>query len=159
MAYLNILTEKEPALRKISRPVTEITPRVLTLLDDMTETMRRADGVGLAAPQIGVLRRIVVIEVDPGKVYELIKPDILDTSGTQTGREGCLSVPEKQGIVTRPSYVRVKALDRTGTERIIEGTDLLARCLCHEIDHLDGVLYIDRASKIIYSDEEDEEEE
>lgn len=156
MAQLKIRTEQDPALRKKSREVTEITGRTLTLLDDMLETMRRADGCGLAAPQVGVLRRIVVIEVTPGEVLELINPKILSQSGEMTGVEGCLSVPGKQGIVKRPSYVRVEALDRNGVTQTYEGTELLARCLCHEIDHLDGILYTDKAEKIIYPDEDGE---
>lgn len=156
MAQLNIRTEHDPALRKKSRPVTEITQRIRTLLDDMLETMRAADGVGLAAPQVGVLRRIVVIEVTPGEVLELINPKILAQSGEMTGLEGCLSVPGKQGVVKRPSFVRVEALDRNCVMQTYEGTELLARCLCHEIDHLDGILYTDKAEKIIYPDEDGE---
>lgn len=156
MAQLKIRTEQDPALRKKSREVTEITGRTLTLLDDMLETMRRADGCGLAAPQVGVLRRIVVIEVTPGEVLELINPKIISQSGEMTGIEGCLSIPGKQGIVKRPSYVRVEALDRNGVIQTYEGTELLARCLCHEIDHLDGILYTDKAEKIIYPDEDGE---
>jgi len=154
MAILHILTEEEPRLKKISRPVDEITDRIKTLLDDMVETMRRADGVGLAAPQVGVLRRIVVCEVEEGEVIELINPEIIAQSGSQTGREGCLSLPGKQGIVTRPSYVKVRALDRNGVMREYEGTELLARCFCHEIDHLDGILYPRRATRMVDPDEE-----
>ena len=148
MAILNILKEGDPTLGKTSRPVTEITERITTLLDDMAETMRRANGVGLAAPQVGVLRRVVVVEVEEGNLIELINPEIIKKSGTQTGPEGCLSVPGKQGVVTRPSYVKVRALDRNGVVREYEGTELLARCFCHEIDHLDGKLYTSIASKI-----------
>lgn len=154
MATLHILTEEEPRLKKVSRPVDEITDRIKTLLDDMIETMRRADGVGLAAPQVGVLRRIVVCEVEEGEVIELINPEIIKQSGSQTGREGCLSLPGKQGIVTRPSYVKVRALDRNGVMREYEGTELLARCFCHEIDHLDGILYPKRAQRMVDPDEE-----
>ena len=153
MAILNILKEGDPTLSKTSRPVDEITDRIKTLLDDMAETMRRADGVGLAAPQVGVLRRIVVVEVEPGELIELINPEIIASSGTQTGAEGCLSVPGKRGVVTRPSYVKVRALDRNGKVREYEGTELLARCFCHEIDHLDGKLYTSIASKIEYTEE------
>ena len=159
MAQLKIRTEHAPALRKKSRPVTEITPRILTLLDDMLETMRLADGVGLAAPQVGVLRRIVVIEVTPDEVLELINPKIVSQSGEMTGVEGCLSVPGKQGIVKRPSFVRVEALDRNGVLQTYEGTEMLARCFCHEIDHLDGILYTDKADKILYPDENGEYED
>ncbi len=154
MAKLNILKVGESALRKVCRPVTAITPRTLRLLDDMVDTMRRAEGVGLAAPQVGILRRIVVIEVEEGNVLELINPEIIESSGVQVGTEGCLSVPGKQGIVKRPAYVKVKAFDRNGEEKIYEGTELLARCFCHELDHLDGKLYIDKADKILYPDAE-----
>ena len=150
MAILNILKEGEPTLSKISRPVEKITERTLTLLDDMAETMRRAEGVGLAAPQVGVLRRIVVVEVDPGHLIELINPEIIERSGTQTGLEGCLSVPGKHGTVTRPMKVKVRALDRTGKVREYEGEELLARCVCHEIDHLDGKLYTSIATDMEY---------
>ena len=150
MAKLTILKEGEATLRKTCRPVTEITQRTKTLLDDMLETMRHADGVGLAAPQVGILRRIVVIEVEPGQVLELINPEIIEASGSVLGVEGCLSVPGKQGLVKRPSYVRVQALDRNGVMQTYEGTDLLARCFCHELDHLDGHLYVDKTEKFLY---------
>ena len=156
MAKLTILKEGEATLRKKCRPVTEITKRTITLLDDMLETMRHADGVGLAAPQVGILRRIVVIEVEEGEVLELINPQIIEASGSVSGIEGCLSVPGKQGIVKRPDYVRVRALDRNGVMQTYEGTDLLARCFCHEIDHLDGHLYIDKADKMLYPAEDGE---
>jgi peptide deformylase len=120
----------------------------------MLETMRHADGVGLAAPQVGILRRIVVIEVEPGQVLELINPEIIEATGSEIGVEGCLSVPGKQGLVKRPSYVRVRALDRNGVMQVYEGTDLLARCFCHEIDHLDGHLYVDKATKFLYPDKD-----
>jgi len=152
MAILNILKEGDETLKKILRPVTEITDRTKTLLDDMAQTMRRANGVGLAAPQVGVLRRIVVIEVEEGELIELINPEIIKTMGEQTGPEGCLSVPGKQGTVTRPSYVKVRALDRNGVMREYEGEGLLARCFCHEIDHLDGKLYTSIATDIEYVD-------
>lgn len=156
MAKLTILKEGEATLRKTCRPVTEITKRTLTLLDDMLETMRHANGVGLAAPQVGILRRIVVIEVDEGEVLELINPEIIEASGSVSGVEGCLSVPGRQGIVKRPAYVRVRALDRNGIMQTYEGTDLLARCFCHEIDHLDGHLYIDKADRFLYPAEDGE---
>ena len=141
-------------LRKVARPVEAITPRIITLLDDMIETMRDAGGCGLAAPQVGVLRRIAVIEVEDGKVIELINPEIIEASGSEIGVEGCLPVPGKQGLVKRPSYVRVRALDRNGVMQVYEGTDLLARCFCHEIDHLDGHLYVDKATKFLYPDKD-----
>ena len=156
MAKLTILKEGEATLRKTCRPVTEITQRTKTLLDDMLETMRHAEGVGLAAPQVGILRRIVVIEVEEGEVLELINPEIIEASGSVSGIEGCLSVPGKQGIVKRPDYVRVRALDRNGVMQTYEGTDLLARCFCHEIDHLDGHLYIDKADRMLYPAEDGE---
>ncbi|MBE6653913.1 MAG: peptide deformylase [Ruminococcaceae bacterium] len=156
MAKLRILKDTDPTLRKKSRAVDTITKRTLTLLDDMVETMRKANGVGLAGPQVGVLRKIVVIEVVEGEVLELINPEIIERSGSQTGYEGCLSLPGRTGIVTRPDYVKVKALDRNGEEKIYEGTGLLARCFCHELDHLDGTLYPDVADRML-SDEEYEE--
>lgn len=152
MAKLQIRKMGDEALRKNCRPVEEITPRVLTLLDDMLETMRAADGCGLAAPQVGILRRIVVVEVEPGEVYELINPKIIAYSGEQTGIEGCLSVPGRQGEVTRPMNVTVRAMNRHGETVEITGKELLARCFCHELDHLDGKLYVDRANKMYDND-------
>lgn len=130
-------------LRKTARPVEEITPRILTLLDDMIETMREAGGCGLAAPQVGVLRRIAVIEVEEGKVIELINPKIIAFSGEQNESEGCLSNPGEYGITKRPANVTVRATNRHGEEFEVTGSDLLARAICHECDHLDGRLYID----------------
>ena len=153
MAKLRILKDTEPTLRKKSRTVDEINKRTLTLLDDMVETMRKANGVGLAAPQVGVLRKIVVIEVVEGEVLELINPEIIERSGSQTGYEGCLSVPGRTGIVTRPDYVKVKALDRNGEEKTYEGTGLLARCFCHELDHLEGTIYTDVADRMLTEEE------
>ena len=153
MAKLQIRKVGDEALRKVCRPVDAITPRILTLLDDMVETMRAANGVGLAAPQVGILRRIVVIEVEPGEVIELINPKIIAYSGEQDGQEGCLSVPGRWGMVKRPMHVTVRALNRKGEEFEITGHELLARCFCHELDHLDGALYIDKA----YSRDEDDE--
>ncbi len=153
MAKLQIRKVGDEALRKVCRPVDAITPRVLTLLDDMLETMRAANGVGLAAPQVGILRRIVVIEVEPGEVIELINPKIIAYSGEQDGQEGCLSVPGRWGMVKRPLHVTVRALNRKGEEFEITGHELLARCFCHELDHLDGGLYIDKAYSM---DDEDE---
>ncbi len=158
MALRNIITDPDSRLRKISRPVKEITPHIVTLLDDMAETMKQAEGVGLAAPQVGVLRRVVVIDVGEGLI-ELINPEIISQSGEQKGPEACLSVEDRRGLVVRPSKVSVKALDREGNERIIEGEGLLARCLCHEIDHLDGILYIDKMEREMALDEEYEENE
>ena len=143
MAVLKIVKFGEPTLRKVSRPVDEITPRIKTLLDDMIETMRAAGGCGLAAPQVGVLRRIAVIEVEEGKVYELINPKIIAFAGEQRESEGCLSNPGEYGITKRPRAVTVRATDRNGNEYELSGTDLLARAICHECDHLDGKLYTD----------------
>ena len=145
MAKLQIRKLGDDALRKSCRPVDAITPRVLTLLDDMVETMRAANGCGLAAPQVGILRRIVVVEVEPGEVYELINPKIIAFSGEQDGQEGCLSVPGQWGMVKRPMNVTVRAMNRHGETVEITGSELLARCFCHELDHLDGTLYIDKA--------------
>ena len=135
-------------LRKVARPVTEITPRILTLLDDMIETMRDANGCGLAAPQVGVLRRIAVIEVEDGNVIELINPKIIAFAGEQNEQEGCLSNPGEYGITRRPYYVKVKAQDRFGKVFEIEGEELLAKAFCHEIDHLNGVCFVDLAKDI-----------
>ncbi len=143
MAKLKIRKAGDEVLRKVSRPVEEITPRILTLLDDMTETMRAADGCGLAAPQVGVLRRIAVVEVEEGNVIELINPRIIATAGEQQESEGCLSIPGRYGITKRPMHVTVRATDRNGKTFEVSGSGLLARALCHEIDHLDGKLFTD----------------
>ncbi len=143
MARLKIVKFGDPMLRKVSRPVTEITPRIVTLIDDMIETMRAEGGCGLAAVQVGVLRRIAVIEVEEGKVIELINPKIIAFAGEQTEQEGCLSNPGEYGITKRPKAVTVRAMNRHGEEFEVSGSDLLARAICHECDHLDGKLYID----------------
>ncbi|MBQ8689654.1 MAG: peptide deformylase [Clostridia bacterium] len=143
MAILKIVKFGDPMLRKVARPVEEITPRIKTLIDDMIQTMRAAGGCGLAAPQVGILRRIAVIEVEEGKVYELINPKIIAFAGEQTESEGCLSNPGAYGITKRPRAVTVRATDRNGNEYELRGTDLLARAICHECDHLDGKLYTD----------------
>ena len=145
MAILKIVKEHEDEglLRKTSRPVTEITPRIHTLLDDMVETMRKADGCGLAAVQVGVLRRVVVIEVEPGVVHEWINPEIIKVKGKQEDAEGCLSLPGKSGITRRPMTVTVRALNRHGEEVTVTGSGLFARAMCHELDHLDGKLFTD----------------
>ena len=144
MAIRNIRISTDEVLRKKCKEVKEITPNLLTLLDDMADTMYEANGVGLAAPEVGILKRAVVIDFGEGLV-ELINPVILERSGSQIDDEGCLSVPGKYAPVDRPNYVKVKAMDRDGNEFIIEGEELMARALCHEIDHLDGILYIDKA--------------
>lgn len=143
MAIRNIRTLGDDVLRKHSREVTEVTPRISELIDDMFETMYEANGVGLAAPQVGILKRIVVIDIGDDNPLVMINPQILETAGEQTGYEGCLSVPGKTGVVTRPSYVKAKAYDENMQEYIVEGEDLLARAICHELDHLDGKMYVD----------------
>lgn len=145
MAKLKIVKVGDPVLRTVCRPVEKITPRTLQLLDDMIETMHAADGVGLAAPQVGVLRRIVVIETPEEGLFELINPKIIAFAGEQRTQEGCLSVPNKWGITVRPMHVTVRALNRNGESIEVNGSGLLAKALCHEIDHLDGKLYIDCA--------------
>lgn len=156
MATLKIVKEGDEILRKQSREVTEITPRILQLLDDMTDTMHAANGVGLAGPQVGVLRRVVVIEDEEGKLYQLINPRIVAWSGEQEEMEGCLSIPGKWGITRRPMHVTVKALDRNGAEQTYLGSGLLARAFCHEIDHLDGILYPDKAVRMLTREEIEE---
>ena len=145
MAKLKIRKLGDEALRKVCRPVTEITPRTLCLLDDMLETMRDANGCGLAAPQVGILRRIVIVEVEPGEVYEMINPKIIASGGEQEAEEGCLSIPGRWGITHRPRHVTVQCLNRNGETVTYTGHDLLARAFCHELDHLDGKLFIDIA--------------
>lgn len=146
MALRNIVTLGDEVLRKKCRPVGEITERIQTLVDDMIETMHDANGVGLAAPQVGVMRRIFVVDIGEGPIV-LINPEIIEMSGEQTGEEGCLSLPGKAGTVTRANYVKIKGLDREGNEQVYEGTELLARAFQHENDHLDGILYIDKATE------------
>ncbi len=156
MAKLNIVKDGDPLLHKKSRPVEQITPKIITLLDDMTETMRAANGCGLAAVQVGILRRIVVIEVEEGTVYELINPQIIKREGNQQEIEGCLSVPGKYGITDRPEKVTVRAVDRHGKSFELTGTDLLARAICHETDHLDGILFTDHALRMLSPEELEE---
>ena len=148
MAKLKILKVGDPTLRKVCRPVDTVTPRIRTLLDDMIETMRAADGVGLAAPQVGVLRRVVVIETPDEGLIELINPKIIAFSGEQESEEGCLSVPGRWGTTRRPMHVTVRAMNRKGETFDVTGSGLLAKAFCHEIDHLDGKLYIDCAIKM-----------
>ena len=145
MAKLKILKIGDETLRKTSRPVDAVTPRIQRLIDDMVETMRAADGVGLAAPQVGVLRRVVVIETPDEGLFELINPKIIAYAGEQETEEGCLSVPGRWGVTKRPMHVTVRALDRNGNVIEVNGSGLLAKALCHEIDHLDGKLYTDIA--------------
>lgn len=159
MALLKIVKENEDLefLRRKSSEVTEITPRITELLDNMIETMRNANGCGLAAVQVGVLRRIVVIETEEG-LFELINPVITKKTGEQQGMEGCLSLPGKWGITKRPQCVTVRALDREGKEFELTGYDLLAKAICHEVDHLDGIIYTDKAVRMLSAEELEEEE-
>lgn len=155
MALRSIRKNGDELLRKKSRPVKEITPGILDLLDDLIETMQKYDGAGLAAPQVGVLRRIAVIDVDDD-VTELINPEIIECSGSSIEREGCLSIPGKAGTVDRPEYVKVRTLNREGGEIVIEAREMLARALCHEVDHLNGILITDKI--IEYVDFADQKE-
>ena len=160
MALRNLVIEGDPLLRKKSRPVDEITPRIIKLLDDMADTMYFENrGIGIAAPQVGVLRRVFVVDVgdEHGKI-EFINPEILETAGSQTDNEGCLSVPGKTCPVERAEYVKAKALDRDGNEFVIEGEGLLARCILHEYDHLEGILFIDKSADGKIYDVDSEEE-
>ena len=158
MAVRNIRLQDDEILKKPCKPVKEINERIITLLDDMQETMYLANGVGLAAPQVGVLRQVVVIDVGEG-IIELINPEIINREGEQVGYEGCLSVPGVMGIVARPEKVTVRALNRNAEEFTIEGEGLLARALCHEIDHLSGHLYVELVEGDLVSNDYTEEEE
>ena len=158
MAILNILKQdkNEPDLRKKSKPVEKINKRIITLLDDMRETLQNVGGVGLAAPQVGVLRRVVVIEADEDEIIEMINPEIIYTDGQQDEIEGCLSSPGKFALRTRPMTVKIEYINRNGEKTEREGTELLARAFCHEIDHLNGVLCFDGAKRILSQEELDE---
>ena len=158
MAKLNIIKYGDETLRKVSREVTEITPRILTLLDDMVETMHEADGFGLAAPQVGVLRRIVIVETEESGLIEMINPQIIAFAGEQYEQEGCLSVPETWPYTKRPMHVTVRAMNRKGEIFEVSGSDLMARALCHELDHLDGKLMIDREAPADKIPSEEEQE-
>lgn len=147
MAIRNVLKKQEETLRKKSKIVTEFNEKLWQLLDDMKQTMIKNNGIGLAAPQVGILKRVVVIDLGE-KLIELINPVIVEKKGIQKEIEGCLSCPNEFGTVTRPKFVIVKAQDRKGKEIILEGQNLLARAFCHEIDHLDGILFIDLATDI-----------
>ena len=157
MAIRNIREIGDPVLNKTCKPVTEVTERIAELIEDMFETMYDADGVGLAAPQVGILKRIVVIDVTGEDPILLINPVIIETSGEQTGNEGCLSLPGKTGVVTRPNYVKVRAYDEEMKPFEIEGTELLARAFCHEIEHLDGHLYVEKVEGELMSTESPEQ--
>ncbi|MEG2118721.1 MAG: peptide deformylase [Pseudoflavonifractor sp.] len=153
MSLRTILTRGEPALNKVAHPVTEFNDRLGNLLDDLRETLTEACGMGLAAPQIGILRRAVVIFKDDGEVIELVNPTIVSVEGEQDGLEGCLSVPGYWGMVKRPMKARVRAQDRSGTWFEMEGEGVTARCFCHELDHLDGHLYTELTDKLYTPDE------
>lgn len=157
MALRTIRLQGDPVLTKVCKEVKEVTPKIQTLIDDMLETMYEANGVGLAAPQVGILRRLVVIDVGEGPLV-MINPVILETAGAQTGDEGCLSIPGKAAPVTRPNYVKARYFDEEMEEYEIEAEELLARCICHELDHLDGHLYVEKAEgplKEVKYEEED----
>ena len=143
MAIRNVRKIGDPVLNKVCKEVREVNDRTRELIDDMFDTMYEADGVGLAAPQVGILKRMVVIDIGDGPIL-MINPEIIETSGTQTGDEGCLSLPGKAGTVTRPNYVKARAFNEDGDEYEIEGTELLARAICHELDHLDGHMYTEK---------------
>ena len=153
MAIRNIVTIEDSVLRKKSRPVVNFDEKLWTLLDDMKETLKKADGAGLAAVQVGILRRAVIVDVGDGKPLELINPEIVETSGEQEGQEGCLSLPGEWGVVRRPEFVRVRAQNRKGQWCMYKGEGLKARCFCHEIDHLDGIVFTDRAKRMLTDEE------
>lgn len=159
MALRQIRFEGDPVLNKVCREVKEVTPRIKELIEDMFETMYEANGVGLAAPQVGILKRIVVIDTGDSGALAMINPVIVESSGSQTGDEGCLSVPGKAGCVTRPNYVKAQFYDEDMNLCEVEGTELLARCICHELDHLDGHLYVEKVEgdliKVEYADLEE----
>ncbi|MEY7999561.1 peptide deformylase [Clostridium sp. Mt-5] len=146
MALRNIRKYGDDILRKKSRKVDVINDRIITLLKDMEETLYEEDGIGLAAPQVGVLKRVIVVDIGEG-IFKLVNPEIIYSEGSYTDREGCLSIPGTQGEVKRPRKVKVKAINEKGEEVIIEGEDLLARAFCHEIDHLNGILFVDKIIK------------
>lgn len=153
MALRKIVLQGDECLTKVCRPVTDFNSRLHTLLDDMTDTLLDSGGVGLAAPQVGILRRVCVVLNEDDEVIELVNPEIIFTDGEQTGLEGCLSVPGKYGVVTRPELVRVRAQDRNGDFFEVEDSDLTARCFCHEIEHLDGHLFIEHTDRLMTEEE------
>lgn len=157
MGLRKILTVKEPCLHKVCRPVDKFDGKLHKLLDDMKETLENANGVGLAAPQVGILRRVVVVDTGE-EILELVNPELLETSGEQVGAEGCLSVPGKYGLVKRPNVAKVRAQDRDGNFFEVEGEELIARCFCHEIDHLDGIVYTEVMERFLTEEELNGEE-
>ena len=152
MGLRKILTTDEPALHKVCRPVDKFDWRLHKLLDDMHETLAEANGVGLAAPQVGILRRVVIVDTGE-EILELVNPELLETDGEQEGAEGCLSVPGKYGLVKRPYYAKVRAQDRDGEWFEAEGEELIARCFCHELDHLDGIVYTEVMERFLTEEE------
>ena len=152
MGLRNILTDKDPALHKVCKPVTNFDGKLHKLLDDMAETLKEANGVGLAAPQVGILRRVVIVDVGD-EIVELVNPTLVETDGEQIGAEGCLSVPGKYGLVKRPYYAKVKAQDRYGEWFEAEGEGIIARCFCHELDHLDGIVYTEVMERFLTEEE------
>ena len=153
MGLRKILTDKEPALHKVCKPVVNFDSKLHKLLDDMVETLRDANGVGLAAPQIGIIRRVVIVDTGDDEMLELVNPTLLETSGEQCGPEGCLSVPGRYGLVKRPYYAKVRAQDRYGNWFEAEGEELIARCFCHELDHLDGIMYTEVMERFLTEEE------
>ena len=155
MGLRKILTDKEPALHKVCKPVEKFDWRLHKLLDDMADTLAEANGVGLAAPQVGILRRVVLVDVgmEEPDIIELINPEMVETDGEQYGAEGCLSVPGKYGLVRRPNYAKVRAQDRNGDWYEYEGEELIARCFCHELDHLDGIVYTEKMDRFLTEEE------
>ena len=155
MALRKILTDKEPALHKVCKPVTDFDAKLHKLLDDMAETLIESGGVGLAAPQVGILRRVFLVDIgaEENEIVEFINPEILETDGEQVGPEGCLSVPGKYGLVKRPYYAKVRAQDRYGEWFEAEGEELIGRCFCHENDHLDGIIYTEVMERLLTEDE------
>ena len=152
MGIRKILTDKDPALHKVCRPVEKFDWRLHKLLDDMRDTLAEANGVGLAAPQVGILRRVVIVDTGE-EILELVNPSLLETDGEQEGAEGCLSVPGKYGLVKRPYYAKVRAQDRDGNWFEAEGEELIARCFCHELDHLDGIIYTEVMERFLTEEE------
>ena len=155
MGLRKILTDEEPALHKVCKPVTSFDNKLVKLLDDMAETLVDSGGVGLAAPQVGILRRVVLVDVgeEESEILELINPEMVETDGEQYGPEGCLSVPGKYGLVKRPYYAKVRAQDRNGEWFEAEGEELIARCFCHELDHLDGIVYTEKMDRFLTDEE------
>ena len=161
MGLRKILTDKDPALHKVCKPVTNFDSKLFKLLDDMRDTLIESGGVGLAAPQVGILRRVVLVDVgmEDNEIVEFINPEMIETDGEQYGAEGCLSVPGKYGLVKRPMYAKVRAQDRNGDWFEAEGEELIARCFCHELDHLDGIVYTEVMDRFLTEEELNADEE